>query len=92
MFTIGIDLGGTNIVASVVNEKYEIISTDKTPTNSPRPADEVFDDIARVCFSAVEKAGLKMDDIASVGIFDGLKFKVTKGVSKLGKIGKLKNL
>ncbi len=68
MFTIGIDLGGTNIVASVVNEKYEIISTDKTPTNSPRPADEVFDDIARVCFSAVEKAGLKMDDIASVGM------------------------
>lgn len=68
MFTIGVDLGGTNIVASVVNEKYEIISTDKTPTNSPRPADEVFDDIARVCFSAVEKAGLKMDDIASVGM------------------------
>lgn len=68
MFTIGIDLGGTNIVASVVNEKYEIISTDKTPTNSPRPADEVFDDIARVCLSAVEKAGLKMDDIASVGM------------------------
>ena len=49
MYTIGIDLGGTNIVASVVDDDYNIIGTSKTPTNSPRSADEIFDDIADVC-------------------------------------------
>ena len=32
MYTIGIDLGGTNIVASVVDDDYNIIGTSKTPT------------------------------------------------------------
>ena len=68
MYTIGIDLGGTNIVASVVNEEYKIIATSKTPTNSPRSAEEIFDDIAEVCEEAVKSAGLTMDDIASVGM------------------------
>ncbi len=68
MYTIGIDLGGTNIVASVVNDEYKIIATSKTPTNSPRSADEIFDDIAEVCEEAVKSAGLTMDDIESVGM------------------------
>ncbi|MGN1124325.1 MAG: ROK family protein, partial [Eubacterium sp.] len=68
MYTIGIDLGGTNIVASVVNDNYEIVATSKTPTNSPRTADEVFDDIAKVSFEAVEKAGLTIEDITSAGM------------------------
>ena len=49
MLRIGIDLGGTNIVASVVNDEYKILATGKTPTNVPRAADEIFDDIAAVC-------------------------------------------
>ena len=48
MYTIGIDLGGTNIVASVVDDDYNIIGTSKTPTNSPRSADEIFEDIDSV--------------------------------------------
>lgn len=68
MYNIGIDLGGTNIVAAVVNEKYEIIASSKTPTNSPRTAEEIFDDIARVSCEAVEKAGLSMADIDSIGM------------------------
>lgn len=67
MYTIGIDLGGTNIVASVVDD-YNIIGTSKTPTNSPRSADEIFDDIADVCEEAVKTAGLTMEDIDSVGM------------------------
>ena len=57
MYTIGIDLGGPNIVASVVDDDYNIIGTSKTPTNSPRSADEIFDDIADVCEEAVKTAG-----------------------------------
>ena len=68
MYTIGIDLGGTNIVASVVDDDYNIIGTSKTPANSPRSADEIFDDIADVCEEAVKTAGLTMEDIDSVGM------------------------
>lgn len=68
MYTIGIDLGGTNIVASVVDDDYNIIGISKTPTNSPRSADEIFDDIADVCEEAVKTAGLTMEDIDSVGM------------------------
>lgn len=68
MFTIGIDLGGTNIVASVVDENYKIVSTSKTKTNIPRSAEEIFDDIAKISKEAVANAGLTMADIASIGL------------------------
>ena len=68
MYNIGIDLGGTNIVASVVDDKYNIIATGKTPTAVPRSADEIFDDIAAVCREAMDKAGLTIADISSVGL------------------------
>lgn len=68
MFTVGIDLGGTNIVAAVVDENYNIIEKAKTPTAMPRSADEIFDDIARVTKEAVEKSKLTMDDIESIGL------------------------
>lgn len=67
-YYIGIDLGGTNIVAGVVNEKYEIIAKAKTPTNRPRPVEEICADMARVAIEAVALAGLTMDDIQSVGV------------------------
>ena len=68
MYNIGIDLGGTNIVASVVDDKYNIIATGKTPTAVPRSAEEIFDDIATVCREAMDKAGLTIADISSVGL------------------------
>lgn len=68
MYSIGIDLGGTNIVAAVVNESYEILGSSKTPTDSPRSAEEIFDDIASVCFEAVKAAELTPDDIEYIGM------------------------
>ena len=68
MLSIGIDLGGTNIVASVVNEKYEILGTGKLPTATPRSADEIFDDIAQACKNAMAEAGVEISDISSVGM------------------------
>lgn len=68
MYRIGIDLGGTNIVAGVVDDEYKIISKAKTPTNTPRSADEIFDDIAKVCKQAMSEAGLTIADIKSIGL------------------------
>ncbi len=67
-YYIGIDLGGTNIKAGVVNENYEIVSKATTKTLLPRPAEEICADMAKVSLEAVEQAGLTLDDIESVGI------------------------
>lgn len=67
-YYIGIDLGGTNIVAGVVNDNYEIIAKASIPTKSPRPADEILADMARVSEMAVEKAGITMAEVESVGV------------------------
>ena len=68
MYTIGIDLGGTNIVAAVVDDKYNIMAKAKTPTAMPRSAEEIFDDIARVAREAVAEAKLTMEEIVSIGL------------------------
>ena len=68
MYRIGIDLGGTNIVAGVVDDDFAILGTAKCKTRVPRPAEEIVEDMARMAREAVEKAGLSMDDIAYVGV------------------------
>ena len=68
MYRIGIDLGGTNIKAGVVNDQYEIVASAWCKTRLPRPSQEILMDMARMAREAAEKAGLTMDDIASVGI------------------------
>ena len=65
---LGIDLGGTNIVAAVVNDKYEIVSETKNPTLCPRPWKEILDDVAKTAVEAANLANLKISDFAFVGI------------------------
>ncbi|MCL2513496.1 MAG: ROK family protein [Oscillospiraceae bacterium] len=77
MYRIGVDLGGTNIVAGVVDDKYRIISKASTKTNIPRPAEEIFDDIAKVVKEAANIAGVSLDDVVSVGV--GTPGSVNKG-------------
>ena len=62
-YYIGIDLGGTNIVAGVVNESYEILAKASVKTNLPRPEQEIAADMAKVTREATEKAGLTMDQM-----------------------------
>ena len=68
MYKLGIDLGGTNIVAGVVDDKYNIVATAKRKTNLPRPAEQIVDDLVSVTFEAIENAGLTPDDIDGYGI------------------------
>lgn len=65
---IGIDLGGTNIKAGIVNENYEIVTKATTKTMLPRPAEEICADMAKVSLEAMQQAGLTLDDIESIGI------------------------
>lgn len=67
-YYIGIDLGGTNIKAGVVNENFEIVAKTSVKTNCPRPSEEIMDDMAKVSLMAVEQSGLTMNDIEWVGV------------------------
>lgn len=67
-YYIGIDLGGTNIKAGVVDENFKIIAKATCKTNLPRSAEEICKDMANVAIEAVKNAELTIDDIQSVGI------------------------
>ena len=68
MYRIGIDLGGTNIAAGIVNEEYKIIAKDSVPTNADRPGTEIVADIANLCKKLCNENKIALTDIASVGI------------------------
>lgn len=68
MYRIGVDLGGTNIAVGVVTEDLKIIGRGKVKTKCPRPAEEIFDDIAVAIDMAIKDAGISMDDVVSVGV------------------------
>ena len=68
MYTIGIDLGGTNIAAGIVDENYNIVVKGSVPTNAKRPADEITADIAALCRKLAADANLSLSDIAFVGM------------------------
>ena len=68
MYYIGIDLGGTNIAAGIVDENYKIVRKASTPTNAERSADEITADIAALCKRLVEEEGITVDQIGSIGI------------------------
>lgn len=67
-YYVGIDLGGTNIVAGVVDEDYNIVAKASTKTNCPRPEKEIADDMAKMALQAVKNANLTIDDIEWIGI------------------------
>ncbi len=67
-YRVGIDLGGTNIVAGVVDQDYNIIAKASCKTNVPRPEADVCDSMATIVKEAIKKAKLKMEDIDYIGI------------------------
>lgn len=68
MYYIGIDLGGTNIAAGIVDENLKIVKKDKTPTLASRAPEEIVADMGMLCNRLVKNAGLTINDIAYVGI------------------------
>jgi len=68
MYRIGIDLGGTNIAAGIVNDRYEIVAHASVPTLARRPYGEVAADMIRAVESALAEAHLSIGDCASIGI------------------------
>lgn len=67
MYRIGVDVGGTNLVAAVVNEDYQLVSVAKCKTAMPRPADAIVDDMARLVREAAQSAGVALSEVEMVG-------------------------
>lgn len=67
-YRLGIDLGGTNIAAGVVDENYKIVGRAKVKTARPRPAEQICDSMAQAAKLAIEDAGLTLHDITVAGI------------------------
>ena len=65
---IGIDLGGTNIKAGIVDNEGNILFKDSIKTDAHRPQNEIIRDMGLLCKRVCEKAGISEDDIESIGV------------------------
>ena len=68
MYRIGVDLGGTNIAAGIVNNDGVILSRKSVPTGAHRHADEIVADMSALCRSLINEANISIDEIEAVGI------------------------
>ena len=68
MYNLGIDLGGTNVAAGVVNGEYKIVGKYSVPTNAAEGVDAIIDNIKAASLGAVANAGITLSDIGSIGI------------------------
>lgn len=68
MYRIGIDLGGTNIAAGLVDENYSIIAKMSVPTGAAREPEEIISDMAALCKKLCAANSVDIADIRSAGI------------------------
>lgn len=68
MYSIGIDLGGTNICVGLVDEKGNILTKLTTPTINERSSDLIIGDMASMCNKIIEENGLLKKDVKCIGI------------------------
>jgi glucokinase len=68
MYYIGIDLGGTNIAAGVVDEDNKIIVKGSVPTKAQRPAEEIVADMGKLCLDLLAQAKIDISEVAYAGI------------------------
>lgn len=68
MYYIGIDFGGTNIAAGIVDENFNIVHKDSTPTNAGRPWEEIIDDMVMISNRMMEHEGIDISEIKYIGI------------------------
>lgn len=66
MYYIGIDLGGTNVAAGIVDGEGRLLS--KTSVPCPRGAEPIADTIAQAARLAAEKAGVEVSQARGVGL------------------------
>ena len=85
-YCIGVDLGGTNIAAGIVDLKEKrIIRKSRVKTRAPRPCEEISEDILELCKKLVSFEGMTLSDMQWIGI-------ATPGIVKGGVVVAANNL
>ncbi|HEX7557375.1 MAG TPA: ROK family protein [Leptolinea sp.] len=67
-YIAGIDLGGTNIKAVIINTDFEIISQKSIPTPFQKPKDETFNVIIQHLEDLLQTASIPKEDLLGIGI------------------------
>ena len=67
-YVLGIDLGGTKVMAAAFDGEGNILSRARAKTLAWRDSEEVFETIARTGQNALERAGVGPDQLVALGI------------------------
>lgn len=65
---IGVDLGGTNIVVGLTDEKGDLIKSINRPTLKERKIELIFDDIIAMCSEIISEFNLDKTSLKGIGI------------------------
>ena len=64
----GIDLGGTNIKAGIVDGEGKLLNKVSIKTRAERAMEEIIHDMGQLAVDAIKDAGLEVKDIEAIGI------------------------
>src|SRR5512143_3591339 len=65
---LGIDLGGTKILAGVVDERWTVLGRGKVKTPKTGGADGLTEALVSACDAALAAAGAKRQDVSALGL------------------------
>ena len=65
---LGIDLGGTNIAAGLVDDNFNILYKDSIPTRAERTDREIVKDMTLLCKKVIADYGITQNDVEWIGI------------------------
>jgi len=67
-YLVGVDLGGTKILAGVFTPQFKTLGKTKSSTKADRGPDAVIERVAKCIQDAVDECDLEMDQIRGIGI------------------------
>ncbi|HLJ75853.1 MAG TPA: ROK family protein, partial [Acidobacteriaceae bacterium] len=67
-FSVGVDIGGTNIKFGIVDGEGRIVRQKKAATDPRRGCEAILAGIVREISVLLSEAGLRAQDVASIGL------------------------
>ncbi len=67
-YVVGVDLGGTNVRAAVVDAKEQIVGQSRGPSDAKSGAARVIERVCETVAVAIAEAGLKPSDVGAIGM------------------------
>ncbi len=68
MYHIGVDFGGTNIAAGIVDNEGNLIIKRSTKTKRYRPLSEIMADLLSLCDEIISRANIKKEQVTTIGL------------------------